>query len=141
MGQFDALGCPRGPGGVHDRGQIIGPSRADAFGQVAVADGHAKAFEDAERIGIEHERAGEAGAVVGDAGDAVVALAVVDEHELDLGVVDDALGLGGGVGVVNRHGDGTDGRQGEVEHTPFVARGGEDRDGVAAGDPQGHEAL
>ena len=109
--------------------------------QLLVRNGDAQAFERAERVAVEHEDALQRRAVVDHRVQAVVALAVVRDGELDRGIVDDAFGLRGGVRVIDRHVHRADRGQCEVEHTPFPAGGGEDGDRVALVDAEGDEAF
>mgnify|MGYP000161110781 CR=1 FL=1 len=66
----------------------------------------------------------------------VEALAIVGDGQFHIRIVEDALGLRCGISVVDRHIDRADCGQCEVEHTPLVAGGGEDGDGVALGDAE-----
>ncbi len=107
---------------------IVRAHRRDPRLQLLVRDGHAQAFERAERVAVEHEDALQRRAVVDHRVQAVVALAVVRDGELDRGIVDDAFGLRGGVRVIDRHVHRADRGQCEVEHTVValaVVRDGE----------------
>ena len=141
MRQLRALRRARGPGRVHDGGQIVRVHRRDPRLQLLVRNGDAHAFERAERVAVEHEDALQRRAVVDHRVQAVVALAVVRDGELDRGIVDDAFGLRGGIRVVDRHVHRADRGQCEVEHAPFPAGGGEDGDRVALADAEGDEAF
>ena len=141
MRQLRALRRARGSGRVHDRGQVVRAHRRDSRLQLLIGHAHAQAFERAERVAVEHEDALQRRAVVDHRVQAVVALAVVGDGELDRGVVDDAFGLRGGIRVIDRHVHRADRGQREVEHAPLPAGGGEDGDRVPLPDTEGDEAL
>ena len=67
--------------------------------------------------------------------------AVLGEDDLDLGVRDDPLHLGGGGGLVDGHRDGADGPGGEVEQGPLVAGVAHDRHPLARPDAEGDQPL
>ena len=66
----------------------------------------------------------------------VEALAVVGKGQLDRRIVHDALGLRGGVGVVDRHAYRAHCGQCEIENAPFETGGGKDGHRVALGDAE-----
>ena len=92
-------------------------------------------------VAVNHKNLLQRGAVVLDRIEPVIAFAVVGKGQLDRGIVHDALGLRGGVSVVNRHAHRAHCSQREVEDAPFKAGGGEDSDRVAFGDAQSDETL
>ena len=126
---------------VHDGGQIVRADRRDPRLQLLVRNGDARPSSAPSGVAVEHEDALQRRAVVDHRVQAVVALAVVRDGELDRGIVDDAFGLRGGVRVIDRHVHRADRGQCEVEHTPFPAGGGEDGDRVPLADAEGDEAL
>ncbi len=72
---------------------------------------------------------------------AVEALLIVGNRQFHVRIVENAFGLRRGIGVVNRHGHRTDCSEGEIKQTPFDARGGEDRHGIALLDAECNQTL
>ena len=141
MRQLGTLLCPRGTGRVHDGGQIVGTHRLDTRIQLFVGHGDAQSLQCAHGIGVEHQNMLQRRAVVDHGIETVEALAIVRDGQLHVGIVENAFGLRRGIGVVDRHIDRSDCGQREVEHTPLVAGGGEDGDGVTLGDAERDEAF
>ena len=115
--------------------------RIDARFQLLVGHGDAQAFQRAHGVGIEHQNVLERRAAVDYGVETVEALAIVGDGQFHIRIVEDALGLRCGISVVDRHIDRADCGQCEVEHTPLVAGGGEDGDGVAFGDAERDETF
>ena len=141
MRQLGTLRCPRGTGGVHDGGQIVGTNRLDTRIQLLVGHGDAQALQCAHGIGVEHQNMLQRRAVVDDGVETVEALAIVRDGQLHVGIVENTLGLRRGIGVVDRHIDRADRGQREIKHAPLVTGGGEEGDGVALGDAERDQAF
>ena len=139
--ELNAFWQAGGAGGVHDGRQIVYMHRGDTFGKLLVGHRHAKSFQCAQGVAVDHEDLTQALAVVLDGIEAVITFAVVGDGKFDRGIVHDALGLGGGIGVVDRHVHRADGGQCEIEDAPFEAGGGEQRHRVAFGDAQRDQAF
>ena len=141
MGQFGTLRVAGGARGVDDGGQIVGAHGGHALVQFLVRNSHAQTFERAQCVALEHENLLQGRAVVLDRVEPVEALAVVGKSQLDRRIVHDALGLRGGVGVVDRHAYRAHRGQREVEDAPFETGGGEDGYRVALGDAERDQAF
>ena len=141
VGQLRTLRVAGGARGIHDGGQVIGAHGGHVLVQLFVGDSHAEAFQSTQCVAVNHKNLLQRGAVVLDRIEPVIAFAVVGKGQLDRGIVHDALGLRGGVSVVNRHAHRAHCSQREVEDAPFKAGGGEDSDRVAFGDAQSDEPL
>ena len=141
VGQLRTLRVAGGARGIHDGGQVIGAYGGHVLVQLFVGDSHAEAFQSTQCVAVNHKNLLQRGAVVLDRIEPVIAFAVVGKGQLDRGIVHDALGLRGGVSVVNRHAHRAHCSQREVEDAPFKAGGGEDSDRVTFGDAQSDETL
>ena len=97
----------------------------DARLQLLVGDRHAQSLQSAQRVAVHHEDALQAGASVVDRIETVIAFAVIGDGELHAGVVDDALRLCRGIGVVDWHVHRADRGEREIQHAPLEAGGGE----------------
>lgn len=139
--KLGTLWSSRRTGRVHDGGQIVCMHRIDARFQLLVGHGDAQAFQRAHGVGIEHQNVLERRAAVDYGVETVEALAIVGDGQFHIRIVEDALGLRRGIGVVDRHVHRADGGQCEVEHAPLVAGGGENGDGIALVDAECDEAF
>ena len=113
----------------------------DARLQLLVGDRHAQSLQSAQRVAVHHEDALQAGASVVDRIETVIAFAVIGDGELHAGVVDDALRLCRGIGVVDRHVHRADRGEREIQHAPLEAGGGEQRHRVSLADAERDEPF
>ena len=141
VGQFGTLRVAGGARGVHDGGQVARAHGGHALVQFLVRNSHAQTFERAQRVALDHENLLQGRTVVLDRVEPVEALAVVGKGQLDRRIVHDALGLRGGVGVVDRHAYRAHCGQCEIENAPFETGGGKDGHRVALGDAERDQAL
>ena len=128
-------------GRIHDSGEVVGMGVGDARLQLLVGDRHAQSLQSAQRVAVHHEDALQAGASVVDRIETVIAFAVIGDGELHAGVVDDALRLCRGIGVVDRHVHRADRGEREIQHAPLEAGGGEQRHRVSLADADRDEPL
>ena len=139
--EHGALRTPRGTGRVHDGGQIVGLDAGDGLVQLGIADRPAEIDDrvHAGRAEVEHvsEPFTTAAQILQD----VCVRVVPGERDHRIDIIDDVLGLPGGIRLIDRHTDRADGRAGEIDDAPVVAGRRIDDDHAPRTHVQRHQSL
>ena len=141
VGELGAFRCAGRTGGVDDRRQVVGVHGADPLVELLVGDHDAEPLKGVDGMRVEHEDAFKRVAGVEHGVEPVEAFLIVCDRQFDRRIIEDALRLRRGIGVVDRHGHRANGRQREVEQAPFDACRREDADRVSLADAELDEAL
>ena len=115
--------------------------RTDPLVELLVGDHDAEPLKRVDGVRVEHEDALKRMAGVEHGVEPVEAFLIVGDRQFDRRIIEDALGLCRGIGVVDRHGHRADGGKREVKQSPFDACGGEDAYGVSLVDAELDEAF
>ena len=153
--QHRALGRAGGAGGVDQQGELVGLGARDqllpqaGMGRVVLAAERQQLVERActcgslksrQALHVEDEDLANVRAALAHLEELVELLVVLDEQEARAAVVQDVLDLLGGVGRIDAVGDAAGAHGAHVGVEPFGHRLGEDRDDLAALQPERDEA-